>query len=79
MYRSHTNKQQDKNWENRETVESFLARGGQISKHAEGESGKKKRKNKNTVDAQKLLDNCKTEAEQAAVITYLKSQGIEVE
>ena len=62
-----------------ETVEEFLARGGQIQKFAEGDSYKRKTRKPTKIDAQALLDNCKNEHEEKSVIAFLKSQGIEVE
>lgn len=62
-----------------EAVEEFLARGGKIDKVAEGDSYKRKTRKSFTVDAQKLLDNCKNEAEEKSLIEFLKSQGVNVE
>ena len=61
-----------------ETTEEFMARGGQITKIAEGDSYKRKTRKSFTVDAQRLLDNCKNEAEEQSLIDHLKSQGIQV-
>lgn len=79
-YRSNTTKQQDSNFAKRETVEEFLARGGQVTKVSENQSGKKRStKNKKGIDAQALLDAAVGTKDEAKVIAFLKSQGIEVE
>lgn len=81
VYKGNLNAKQEKAFENRETVEQFLARGGEIKKVDEGVSGKKKtRKPKsNKIDAQALLDAAVGTPKEAEVINFLKSQGIEVE
>lgn len=61
-----------------ETVNEFLARGGKVNKFIKGDSGKRKTRKSNKIDAQKLLDNCKNEAEERSCIDFLKTQGIEV-
>lgn len=63
----------------KETVEEFLARGGKITKIVEGDSYKRKNRKTGKINAQKLLDACKCEAEEENVINFLKSQGITVE
>jgi len=62
-----------------ETVNEFLARNGEINKFMEGDSGKRKIRIPNKIDAQKLLNNCKNEAEERSCIDFLRSQGIEVQ
>lgn len=62
-----------------ETTEEFLAKGGKIQKFMEGDSGKRKTRIPSKIDAQKLLDNCKNEAEERSLIGFLKSQGVEVQ
>lgn len=62
-----------------ETVNEFLARGGKVNKFTKGDSGKRKTRKSNKIDAQKLLDNCKNEAEERSCIDFLKTQGIEVQ
>jgi hypothetical protein len=80
MYKSHLSKEQEAKLKNRETVEQFLARGGQIEKVEEGVSGKRRRANKkNKIDAQALLDKAIGTPQEKEVIAFLKSQGIEVE
>jgi hypothetical protein len=80
MFKSNVNKKQEESFKKRETVEQFLARGGQIEKIEEGVSGKQKRTAKsNKVDAQALLDKAIGTPQEQEVINFLKSQGIEVE
>lgn len=83
VYRSNLTKEQEKAFESRETVEQFLARGGQINKINEGVSGKKKprqtKAKSNKINAQALLDAAMGTPKEAEVINFLKSQGIEVE
>ena len=79
MFKSNLSKKQEENFKNRETVEQFLARGGQIQTIDEGVSGKhKKRAKSNTIDAQALLDKAMGTPQEEQVINFLKSQGIEV-
>ena len=78
MFKSHVSKKQEQAFENRETVEQFLARGGKIDKVAEGVSGKRKAR-KPKLDAQALLDKAMGTPQEQEVINFLKSQGIEVE
>lgn len=62
-----------------ESTEDFLARGGEITKIAEGDSYKRKTRKPLKIDAQKLIDNTRNEYEEQQVYEFLKSQGIEVE
>lgn len=77
MYKGHLSPEQEAKAQNKETIEQFLARGGQIQKIAEGVSGKRKRSNK--IDAQALLNKALGTPQEQQVIEFLKSQGIEVE
>lgn len=80
IYKSNTTKEQDAKWAKRETVDQFLARGGQVNKVEEGISGKKKRKAKSKgIDPQALLDAAMGTDKEAEVVAFLKSQGFEVE
>lgn len=56
-----------------ESVEEFLARGGRIS------TVRKPTKKANKIDAQTLLDAAIGTPQEAEVIAFLASQGIEVE
>lgn len=78
MFKSHVSKKQEQAFENRETVEQFLARGGEIQRVAEGISGKRKAKTPK-LDAQALLNAAMGTPQEQEVINFLKSQGIEVE
>ena len=60
-----------------ESVEEFLARGGKVTDVASEKSSKKKGKNK--IDAQKLLDAAIGTEHEAEVVKFLASQGIDVE
>lgn len=77
MYKSYLSPEQEERAKNRETIEQFLARGGQIQKIAQGVSGKRKRSNK--IDAQALLNKALGTPQEHQVIEFLKSKGIEVE
>jgi hypothetical protein len=61
-----------------ETTEEFLTRGGKVKQIAEGSSYKRKTKRKSKVNAQALLDAAEGTPQEAEVIAFLKSQGIEV-
>jgi hypothetical protein len=56
-----------------ETVEEFLARGGKINKEVDPVNVKTGK-----IDAQALLDAAIGSPDEAAVIAFLASQGIEV-
>ena len=56
-----------------ETVEEFLARGGRV------QTNLKKTKAKTKINAQELLDAAIGTDNEAAVIAFLASQGIEVQ
>lgn len=60
-----------------ESVEEFLARGGQIKTLDEGHSKEKKQPKK--INAQMLLDAAIGTADEAVVIAFLASQGIDVQ
>ena len=63
-----------------ETTEEFLARGGEIQKIAEGDSYKRKTRKPRQpkVNAQQLYDAAVGTPQEAEVVAFLKSQGIEV-
>lgn len=64
-----------------ESVESFLARGGDITVVQEGKSALKKqakKKKKKGINAQALLDAAIGTPQEQEVIAFLESQGIEV-
>lgn len=61
-----------------ESTEEFLARGGKIQTVKHGFS-KTKKVSKNKIDAQKLLDAAMGTPQEAEVIKFLASQGIEVQ
>ncbi len=56
-----------------ETVNEFLARNGEINKFMEGDSGKRKIRIPNKIDAQKLLNNCKKATYSCRCKYYLKN------
>lgn len=86
IYKSNTSPEQDAQFEKRETVDEFLARGGNVTKVDKKASGKKKIKTKtktvkvknNKIDAQALLDSAMGTPQEAEVVAFLKTQGIEV-
>ena len=63
-----------------ETTEEFLARGGKIKQIAEGDSYKRKTRTKRTpkINAQQLYNAAVGTPQEAEVIAFLNSQGIEV-
>lgn len=63
-----------------ESVEDFLARGGNVTKLQEGQSAYKKTRKKKAkgVSAQALYDAAVGTPQEKEVVAYLKSQGIEV-
>ena len=73
MYKSNLSAEQEKARSNKESVEAFLARGGQIQKVED------KKKNNKKIDAQKLLDAAVACGQEKEAIQFLKSQGIEVQ
>lgn len=85
MYKSNLSPEQEKARSNTESVEAFLARGGNIQKV--GAAAPKKSKGKSIksavksdkVDAQKLLDAAVASGCEGEVIKFLKTQGIEVQ
>lgn len=62
-----------------ETTEEFLARGGNITRVAEDDSYKRKTRKTNKINAQALLDAAIGTPQEAEVVAFLKSQGVEVE
>jgi hypothetical protein len=80
MYKSHLSPEQEKARSNRESVESFLARGGQIQRVSGINNTQPKVKAKSgKIDAQKLLDAAIEAGQEKEMIEFLKSQGIEVQ
>lgn len=83
MYKSNLSPEQEKARSNVESVEAFLARGGNIQ--TVGVAAPKKGKGKsikakdNKVDAQALLDAAVANGCEAEVVAFLQSQGIEVQ
>lgn len=76
MYKSNLSPEQEKARSNTESVEAFLARGGQIQTVSE-----KKKKTKK-IDAQQLIDAAIASGNPQTIketIQFLKSQGIEVQ
>lgn len=61
-----------------ESVEEFLARGGTI-KNVDKSASKYKKSSKKKIDAQALLDAAIGTPQEAEVIKFLASQGIEVQ
>ena len=63
-----------------ESAEDFLARGGEITVIKEGKSAFKKTRTKKAkgVSAQALYDAAVGTPQEAEVVAYLKTQGIEV-
>lgn len=62
-----------------ETIEEFLTRGGKVTAITEGDSYKRKTRKTNKINAQTLLNAALNTPQEAEVIAFLKSQGIEVE
>jgi len=80
LFKENVNKKTIEAFENRETVEQFLARGGIIEKIAKSTSNKSNSKVKaNKIDAQALLNAAMGTDKEQEVINFLKTQGIEVE
>jgi hypothetical protein len=83
MYKSNLSPEQEKARSNTESVEAFLARGGNIDKVGQKSSSKSKGKalkaKDNKVDAQALLDAAVANGCESEVIRFLKTQGIEVQ
>lgn len=76
---SHTSPEQDKAFQERESVEAFLARGGKIQTLKKTASVKNKvRETKMSIDAQALFDRAVGTKDEAEVIKFLKSQGFEI-
>lgn len=76
MYKSNLSPEQEKARSNTESVEAFLARGGQIQVVSENKKKTKK------INAQKLIDAAIASGNSQTIketIQFLKSQGIEVQ
>jgi len=69
---------QNPNIKSIESSADFLARGGKITKIVEGDTGKRKTRKSGKIDAQALLDAANNEAEEQVIISFLKSQGVNV-
>jgi hypothetical protein len=70
MYKSNLSPEQEKARSNVESVDAFLARGGQINTIA--------KKNKK-IEAQELLNAAIACGQEKEMIAFLESQGIEVQ
>lgn len=80
MYKSNISPELEKARSNNESVESFLARGGNIQTAASASPKQKKNKGtSNKINAQKLLDDAIAAGCAEEAIQFLKSQGIEVQ
>jgi hypothetical protein len=71
MYKSNLSPEQEKARSNVESVDAFLARGGQISKVADKKENKK-------LDPQKLLEAATACGQEREMIAFLESEGFKV-
>jgi hypothetical protein len=83
MYKSNISPEQEKARSNVESVDAFLARGGQIQSVKTAVAKLKRNKtakpNNGMIDAQKLLDDAIKAGCAEEAIKFLKEQGIEVQ
>lgn len=63
---------------NLETTEEFLARGGEIKQIVKGDSYKRKTRRKTSIDVKAMLDAAVGTPQEAEVVAFLKTQGVEV-